>query len=146
VRARRRRVVTIVASVVAAVLLLAAAGWLFRVQLLYLIPTPPVIVTERDQDKTVHLLQGQNLEVRLKTNQFSGSVWQVGMPLSFLRQRSDISFTPDSKPAHVGDGYDSISFFAAERGEGPLFIDLVPEDNQNTLNPEKSFRILVDVR
>ena len=145
-RARRRRVVTIAAIVLAAVLALAAVAWSFRVQLLYLIPTPPVIVTERDQDKTVQLLQGQNLEVRLKANQYSTGVWQVGMPLSFLRQRSDIAFSPDSKPTHAGDGYDSVSFFAAEKGVGPLFIDFVPQDNQNTLNPEKSFRIVVVVR
>ena len=145
-RRRRRRVMTVVAVVLAAVLVVAAVGWLFRVQLLYLIPTPPVVVTERDQDKTVQLLQGQNLEVRLRTNRFSTGVWQVGMPLSFLRQRSEIAFSPDAKPAHAGDGYDSLSFFAADKGEGPLFIDFVPQDNQNTLTPEKSFRIVVVVR
>lgn len=133
---------------IALVALVAASGlaWLFRTPLLSILPIPPVVVTGAEYGRVITLDQGQRLEVQLPSNRTSGNTWRVGIPLSFLREEGQSAFTESAMPAHPGDGYQSITFRAAEKGSGPLFLSYLPVANQNSLTPSKSFTIVVVVR
>jgi hypothetical protein len=140
----RKRLVTIlgVAVIVAAV---AGAAWWFRTPLLQLIPTPPIVVTDTDNGRTIQMLQGEHLEVRLRGNRLGLSRWEVGIPLPFLVQQGDMSFTEDSSPAHPGDGYQSIPFVAVSSGAGPLFLGYQSMSDPSGYSPSKAYHLIIVV-
>ena len=144
-RRTRRTIVWVVVGLVA-VLVAAAVAWAFRVPLLTLLPSPPVVITDTDNGHIISLLQGQTLEVHLRGNRLSGYRWHLGVPVSFLEQTGTDTFTEDAKPAHPGDGYQSLSFRAVGTGMGPLFLGYLPESDQNSYQPSVSFRVTVNVR
>jgi predicted secreted protein len=143
---RRRRAFGLIAGVLITLVVVAAAAWSFREPLLSLLPTPPVVITERDNGTTVNLLQGQRLEVRLPSNRDSPSVWKADIPLAYLPQDGQPTFTEADAPSKAGDGYQSTYFRATGIGTGPLFLSYLPKDNQNSYAPSKAFRIVVIVR
>lgn len=144
---RRNRRILWGVGIAAAVLVVAAGvAWWFRVPLLELVPTPPIVITEKDQGSVVHLLQGQRLEVRLPGNINASSAWRAGIPLTFLPQTGASSFTRDPSAANEGDGYESLTFTATGKGFGPLFIDEMPNNDQNSLQPSRSFSVIVSVQ
>ena len=145
-RRRQRRMITGVVLALAALAVAAGVAWSFRVPLLRLLPTPPVVITDHDNGRTISLLQGETLEVRLRGNRLSGYRWFMGMPVSFLEQTGDVTFTEDTSPARPGDGSQSTSFRAIATGMGPLFLSYLPENNQNSYEPSKSFHVVVEVR
>ena len=101
---RRHRRVLWGVGIAAAVLVVAAGvAWWFRVPLLELVPTPPIVITEKDQGSVVHLLQGQRLEIRLPGNINASSAWRVGIPLSYLPQPGASPFTRIANPCSKGD-------------------------------------------
>lgn len=143
-RRRTRRRIAVGVGVVAALILTAAVVWtFFRTPLLELIPTPPIVITEKDAGRTVDLTPGQRLEVRLPSNSNSGSKWRVGIPLSFMLFDGRMTFTGSPNAENVGDGYQSMTLLVTGTGTGPLFLDYIPDDNQNTLTPERSFSVIV---
>jgi len=133
-------------GVAVALLLAAAVLWSLRTPLLQLIPTPPVVITEKDRGRTVNLTPGQRLEVRLPSNSNSGSTWRVGIPLTFLPPTGEVTFTGTPNAEKVGDGYQSTIFIATGKGSGPLFLDYLPDNNQNSLTPTHSFSVIVSVQ
>jgi predicted secreted protein len=145
-RRKTQRVLTGVIIGVVALAVAAVVAWMFRTQLLALIPTPPVVITEQDNGTRVTLLQGQRLEVRLRSNRLSGYRWLLGIPTPMLAQTGEATFTEDSAPAKPGDGVQSTTFLAVNTGTGPLFMSYLPENDQNSFTPEKSFRVTVTIR
>jgi predicted secreted protein len=143
---KRRRAFGVIAGMLITLIVVAAAAWSLRTQLLSLLPTPPVVITERDYGTTVNLLQGQRLEVRLPSNRNSSSVWRADIPLGYLPQDGQATFTEAESPAKVGDGYQSTFFRATGAGRGPLFLSYLPKENQNSYAPSKAFRVVVIVR
>jgi predicted secreted protein len=143
---RQRRIIMWVVGAVIGLVVAAAVAWAFRVPLLRLLPSPPVVITDQDNGRIVNILQGQTLEVHLRGNRFSGYRWFLGVPISFLQQTGDVTFTEDATPAHPGDGSQSLSFRAIAPGMGPLFLGYLPETNQNSDQPSKSFRVVVAVQ
>jgi predicted secreted protein len=146
VRRRRKRIALIVAAALALILVAAAVVWVFRAPLLELIPTPPVVVTEKDQGRRIDLVRGQRLEVRLPSNSNSGSTWRAGMPLPFLPPTGEVTFTGTPNAETPGDGYQSTLFVATEKGVGPLFLGYLPDNDQNSYTPTKSFSVIVSVQ
>lgn len=144
-RKRRRRALTIAAVAAAIIIAAAAMLWLFRVPILELVPTPPIVVTEKDQGRVISMVRGERLEVRLPSNAYSGSTWRVGMPLPFLPQ-TGASFTGLARPPKVGDGYQSTTFVATDKGFGPLFLGYLPDSDQNSYTPSRSFTVVVSVK
>jgi hypothetical protein len=144
--AKRRRFVraTLVSLILVGLLLVLA--WTFRTQLLALIPTPPVVIDQNSDGQVVTMLQGERLEIRLPLNRYDNERWELGIPLSYMQQVGDVTFTQSSAPSRPGDGYQSTTFLATGTGQGPLFMDLVSDSNQQTLAPIKSFRVVVTVR
>ena len=140
----RKRHIRAIAISVAALLGVALVAWVFRTPLLRLIPTPPVVVTVLDNGREINLLQGQRLEIRLPVNSYSGDRWHLGVPLPFLEE-GDSTFTQSSLPTKAGDGLQATTFTAVSAGNGPLFMSLLPESDQNSLEPSMSFRIVVIV-
>lgn len=143
---RRLRVFGLVAGVLITLVVVAAAAWSFRAPLLSLLPAPPVVITERDNGTTVNLLQGQRLEVQLPSNRNAPSIWKADIPLGYLPQDGQSTFTETESRAEAGDGYQSTFFRATGTGTGPLFLSYLPKDNQNSYAPSKSFRVVVIVR
>jgi predicted secreted protein len=143
---RRRRVLGLIAGVLVTLLVVASAAWSLRAPLLSLLPTPPVIITERDNGTTIELLQGQRLEVRLASNRTSPSVWRAAIPLDYLPQDGQPTFTEAESATKAGDGYQSMFFRATGTGTGPLFLSYLPKKDQNSYTPSKSFRVVVIVR
>ena len=143
---RHRRILWRVGISAAVLVALLAVAWWFRVPLLQLVPTPPVIITEKDQGRVVNLLQGEHLEVRLPSNMHSGSTWRDGIPLTFLPQTGDSTFTRNPIAATEGDGYQSITFTATGKGFGPLFLDYLPDSDQNSYEPSRSFSAIISVQ
>jgi hypothetical protein len=140
---KRRRIGVYIG--IAAVLLAVAAGaiWWFRVPLLKLIPTPPVVITEKSGGTTVYLTPGQRLEVRLPANRFAASRWREGIVVPFLQQQGDPTFTETDAPAKPGDGYQSTTFLVTDTGMGPLFMGYMPDSDQSGYAPTQSFRLVV---
>ncbi|MDR3685842.1 MAG: hypothetical protein P4L93_02635 [Coriobacteriia bacterium] len=143
---RHRRLLWGVGTAAAVLVALAGVAWWFRVPLLELIPTPPVVITDTAQGSVVHLLQGQHLEVRLRGNMHSDTTWHVGIPLTFLPQSGDSTFTRDPAAAKEGDGYQSLYFTATGKGFGPLFLDELPNNDQNSYQPSRSFSVIIAVQ
>jgi predicted secreted protein len=142
----RRKVMRIAILCLAALLVLAALAWSLRAPILGMLPVPPVVITEHDNGTTVELSQGQRLEVRLPSNRDSKNVWRASMPLDYLPQESESTFTESESPAKAGDGYQSTLFRATGKGTGPLFMSYLPKDNANSYTPSMSFRVVVIVR
>ena len=145
-RRRQQRIVTGVVIALVAVVVVGAVAWAFRVPLLELVPSPPVVISDTDNGRVINLLQGQTLEVHLRGNRLSGYRWHLGIPVSFLLQTGSETFTEDASPAQPGDGSQSLSFRAVDTGTGPMFLSYLPESNQNSFQPSKSFRVVVIVR
>ena len=143
---RRQRVLGLVAGMLIALLAVAGAAWWFRSPLLSLLPSPPIVITERANGTTVTLSRGQRLEVRLPSNRTSPSVWKADIPLGYLPQDGQSTFTESESPTKPGDGYQSMFFRATGTGTGPLFLSYLPTANQNSYEPSKSFRVVVIVR
>ena len=146
VRRRQRRILWRVGIVAAVLVAVAGVAWWFRVPLLQLVPTPPVVITEKDQGRVVHLLQGEHLEVRLPGNMHSGSTWHVGIPLTFLPETGDSTFTRNPQAAIEGDGFQSLTFTATSKGFGPLFLDELPDNDQNSYQPSRSYSVIISVQ
>jgi predicted secreted protein len=143
---RQKRRLTVLAVVVAALLVVAGTLWTYRTPLLQLVPTPPVVVTEKDQGRTINLLAGQRLEVRLPSNAHTDSTWRATIPLSFLPQTGDPTFTGAANAVNEGDGYQSTIFTATGKGFGPLFLGYLPNNDQNSYSPSRSFTVIVRVQ
>jgi predicted secreted protein len=144
-RSRKLEQRLIIAGVVVAVLAATGAAWVFRTPLIELIPTPPVVITEKDNGGVVNILKGQHVEVRLPVNRLSGGRWHVGIPVPYLEQRGDITFTEADNPAQPGDGTQTTPFVAVDKGSGPLFMGYLPDTDQNSMSPTKSFHVVVMV-
>ena len=142
-RRRHRRIGIGVAITLVTLIALGVAAWFFRVQLLELVPTPPVVITDADNGRTIDILQGQTLEAHLRSNRYSGSTWHLGIPVSYLEQTGQMAFIEDQNPAQPGDGYQTLSFRVTGTGAGPLFLDYLPDSNQGSYQPSKSFRVVV---
>jgi len=146
VKRRHRRVLWGVGIAAAVLVVAAGVAWWFRVPLLELVPTPPIVISEKDQGSVVHLLQGQRLEVRLPGNINASSAWRVGIPLTYLPQTGASTFTRNPAAANEGDGYQALTFTATGKGAGPLFINEVPNNDQNSYQPSRSYSVIVSVK
>ena len=144
-RPKTRLAITLAALLVSAVVLVTAAV-ANRSFFYELIPTPPIVVTEKDQGSNIVLIRGQKLAVDLRSNSLSGSTWRANMPLSFLPQTDSATFLPDASPATPGDGVQTTLFKAVSVGRGPLFLNLTSDADQNALKPGRTFSIIVTVR
>lgn len=145
VKPKTRLVISIAAFLVSAAVLVTAVV-VNRVTLYELIPTPPVVVTEKDQGSTVVLTRGQRLAVDLRGNSLSGSTWRANIPLPFLPQMDTVTFQPDQSPATPGDGVQTTLFKAVSVGKGPLFLNYTSDADQNALQPGRTFSIIVTVK
>jgi predicted secreted protein len=134
------------AIVFVALCAIALVAWTYRSQLLVLIPSPPIVVTVNEDGHMIKVLQGQTIEVRLPSNRYSGYSWQQGIPVKFLQQTGDVTFTEDSPAKTPGDGVQSLSFRVTGAGTGPLFLSYLPDNDQNSLMPSKSFRVIVSAQ
>jgi len=139
---QRRKLLLAVSVLVVALVVLGVALYSRRAQLLSLIPTPPIVVTEHNYGQVVHVLQGQRLAVELRGNSLSGSVWRPQIQPPFLAL-TDETFMPDSKPATPGDGTQTTIFRVTDAGQGPLFLDYTDQADQNALKPTRTFSIVV---
>jgi hypothetical protein len=142
---KRQQQVNMAAAVVAAVLLAVFALWWFHVPF-PLLPPHPIVLTEKDQGRIVNLFVGQTIEVRLPSNAYARRTWVVGRPLPFLANTGDVTFTGTLLAAKPGDGYQSTTFTAIDKGSGPLLLGYVAENNQNAYQPAQSFSVSVNVR
>jgi predicted secreted protein len=131
-----------VAALIISVIVLGAAGYAKRGLVLGLLPTPPVVVTDRDHGQVVRVLQGQRIAVQLRSNSLSGSVWRPGLVPPFL-QLTEATFQPDAKPATAGDGTQTSIFKATEPGQGPLFLNYTDQADQNVIKPARTFSVVV---
>lgn len=111
-----------------------------------MLPLPPVVVSGADYGRVITLDQGQRLEVRLPSSRDATATWRVGIPLNFLRGEDQSTFTESASPTHPGDGYQSVTFQAVDKGSGPLFLSYLPIKDQNSLTPSRSFTVVVVVR
>ena len=145
-RRRHRRIAIGVGITLVALVALGVAAWLFRVQLLELVPTPPVVISDADNGRTVSILEGQTLEVHLRSNRYTGSTWHLGIPVTYLEPTGQMTFIEDQNPAKPGDGYQTLSFRVTGTGTGPLFLDYLSDADQGSYQPSKSFRVVVDAR
>jgi predicted secreted protein len=145
-RQRRRRLLGIIITTLIALAALSALAWQFRAPLLQLVPTPPVVVTERDQGRVIQLIQGQRLEVRLPSNRTSGRFWRNDIPLPFLTPTGEMRFAENPSAKKPGDGVQSTMFRATGRGTGPLFMSYLSVADENSYAPSASFRVVVVVR
>ena len=143
---RWRQIALVGGTALALVLAAVAAVWWFRTPLLELIPTPPVVVTEKDQGRVIGLIAGERLEVRLPSNIYSGSTWRAATPLSFLPQTGQMTFTRLPGAEKTGDGYQSMQFIATGKGLGPLFLSYLPDNDQSSYTPSQSFSIIISVK
>jgi hypothetical protein len=139
----RERRLALIAGVVAVAVLGAAVLWTFRVPIMLTVPTPPIVVTEKDQSRVVNMLIGQRIEVRLPVNSHDQAAWHVGRPLPFLPQVEGVAYTPVLL-APEGEGYQSTTFVAIGKGSGPLFLGYLPNANQNSYEPTRSFSVVVN--
>lgn len=142
----RKRTLRTIAITIGALLVLGVAAWWFRTPLLKLIPTPPVVVTVDDGGRVISLLQGQRLEVQLPANSYSGNRWHQGIPLPYVQEVGDSTFTQSTSPSKLGDGIQSTTFEAIAPGTGPLYMSLLPDSDQNSITPSMTFRVIVVVR
>jgi predicted secreted protein len=141
----RAKLALSIAAVILAAAVLAAAIAYYRVAIYDFIPTPPIVVTEKDHRSNVTLQRGQRLAVQLRGNSLSGSTWRSNMPLSFLPEQT-ASFQPDQSPKNAGDGVQTTTFKAVDVGQGPLFLNYTDNENQNSLQPGRTFSIVVTVQ
>jgi hypothetical protein len=142
---KRQQQVNMAAAVVAVVLLAVFALWWFHVPF-PLLPPHPIVLTEKDQGRIVNMFVGQTIEVRLPSNAYSRKTWIVGRPLPFLANIGNVTFTGTVLAAKPGDGYQSMTFMAIDRGSGPLLLGYMAEHNQNSYQPSQSFSVSVSVR
>jgi len=124
------------------VVALGAAVYSERALVLSWLPTPPVVVTERNYGQAVRVLQGQRIAVKLRGNSLSGSAWRPGLVPPFL-QLTEATFQPDATPATQGDGTQTSTFRAIGVGQGPLFLNYTDQADQNTVKPARTFSIVV---
>lgn len=143
---QQRRIALVVGIVLLLIIWAGATAWVFREPLMSLVPTPPLVITEKDQGRTIHMIVGERLEVRLPSNVDSGSTWRAGMPLSFLPQSHSAAFHATPGAAKAGDGYEALTFIATGKGIGPLFIGYMPDNDQNSFQPSRSFSVIVTVQ
>ena len=129
-------------AVLVALVLLGVAAYVERGLVLSLLPTPPVVVTDQDFGKVIHVLQGQRLAVKLSGNSLSGSQWRVGIAPPFLRL-TEATFEPSDSPATAGDGTQTTMFRVTGSGQGPLFMNYTNQADENTIKPGRTFSIVV---
>ena len=125
-----------------AVTVLGAAVYVKRGLVLSYLPTPPVVVSDRDFGKVVHVLQGQRLAVKLAGNAQSGSAWRQGIVPPFL-EFAEATFQPNSPAATPGDGVQTTTFRVIDAGQGPLFLNYTDQADQNSIKPARTFSIVV---
>lgn len=123
-------------------MVLGVAAYMERGLVLSLLPTPPVVVTDQDFGKVVHVLQGQRLAVKLSGNSLSGSQWRVGIAPPFLRL-IEATFQPSGSPVTPGDGTQTTTFRVMGAGQGPLFMNYTSQADQNVIKPGRTFSIVV---
>jgi hypothetical protein len=70
----------------------------------------------------------------------------VGIPLTFLPQTGASTFTRNPAATNQGDGYQSLTFTATGKGAGPLFVNELPKNDQNSYQPSRSYSVIVSVQ
>ena len=145
-RIQQRRLITRIVIAAVAVVVLGGVLWTFRTPILQVVPTPPVVVAEKDNGRIIHLLVGQTLEVRLRANRVDGQLWQVRLPVKFLEQTAGGGFQDDLTPKTPGDGTQVVLFRVTGVGTGPLFMAAGQQADVSAQRPTVAFHVIVVAR
>lgn len=103
-----------------------------------------VVVTLDDADKTVAVVPGQTLEVKLDGNPSTGYTWTVASAPEFLKSEGEPTFESKAESGVVGaSGTQTLKFSVTAGGEGELSLSYLRPWETGTA-PAETFKVNVE--
>jgi len=103
-----------------------------------------VVVTLEDADKTVAVVPGQTLEVKLDGNPSTGYTWTVASAPEFLKSEGEPTFASEAESGVVGAaGTQTLTFSVTAPGEGELSLSYLRPWETGTA-PAETFKVTVE--
>ncbi len=117
-----------------------------RYQILSL--TSPVLLSDTDNGRTVELVQGQFLEIKLTSNPTTGYSWTFNdQSIDLIERQGNSSFVPGNDcEGRIGCGGSEIGKFKAiKQGSGTLRLEY-RRPWETTAQPAQVFQLIITVR
>ena len=109
-------------------------------------PDPPITITEQDDGKSIKLIKGQTLLVRLAANPTTGYQWMLqGNPAPLELIKSDFTGDPQTKSMAGAGGTQTLQFMARSAGNATLKLEY-QRPWEKDVPAAKAFKVTVVVK